>query len=119
MNRVIIATHQGLQSTTINTTKIIDYVTDLMENNTIFKDLCKTSKLRLFSEYYMNSNYYKEQDLALQVAEERGRSNNDTQSHTTSEAVKALRKMDDLLDVIDLTISKSSIVLSLVHKKYK
>ena len=82
-------------------TKVIEYVTDIMQNNTMFKDLCKSSKLRLFHECYMNSNYYKEQDLALEVAEERGRSNNDTKDQTTVEAIKALSEMEKLLDLID------------------
>jgi len=82
-------------------TKVIEYVTNIMQNNTMFKDLCKSSKLRLFHECYMNSNYYKEQDLALEVAEERGRSNNDTKDQTTVEAIKALSEMEKLLDLID------------------
>ena len=75
----------------------------------MFKELPGRSKIRLFSEYYMNSNYYKEHDVASQVAEER-KSNNHTQDQTSFEAVKALTKTDNLLDVIDWYQLKNMII---------
>ena len=69
--------------------KIIDYVRNILNNNNMFKNLSGRNMIRLLDEY-TRSRYYREDTLALQVAEE-GQSNNHTEHQKSVAAAKAKR----------------------------
>ena len=64
----------------------------------MFKNLSGRNMIRLLDEY-TRSRYYREDTLAVQVAEE-GQSNNHTQDEKSVAAAKAKREMNNLLNLI-------------------